>query len=138
MICHTQKINHSSLYHQIPKQYLNCSAYLIFQKQLDCLNQYSNKVHILQLVVMWFKSLSLYRFPHILLFFSAQFICWRNWTICRIVFPIIWVLLIVSLWCKLIFLFVLDSFILEFFLRCQVALLCLLYSRIAGGGLEQG
>lgn len=75
MICHTQKINPSSLYHQIPKQYLNCSAYLIFKKQLDCLNQYSDKVHILQLVVMWFKSLSLYRFPHFLLFFSAQFIC---------------------------------------------------------------
>lgn len=63
-----------------------------------------------------------------------QYICWRNWAICPIEFPTVWIPLTVSLWRKLIFcLFALHSFILDSFLRCQVVLLCLLYSQVRDG-----
>lgn len=38
-----------------------------------------------------------------------QFICGRNWAIHPVEFPTIWILLMVSPWCKLTFLFALDS-----------------------------
>ena len=58
----------------------------------------SHKIHILPLLLCFFV---LYK-SILLLFFSLLILplsCWRNQVICLVAFPILWILLMASLWC---------------------------------------
>ena len=59
------------------------------------LNWVLNKVHMLHLIVISFKSFLNYRFPII---FPLEIFCWRNWVICCVEFPTPKISLIASLW----------------------------------------